>query len=57
MDELHKLQFMLGRQHRRLKDLVEICGGLDPNHPLQAYSLHRIKWIEEQIEEEKKKRA
>lgn len=57
MDELHKLHIMVGRQQRRLRDLVEIHGGLDPEHPLQAYSIQRIKYLEERIEEEKQKRA
>lgn len=53
MNELHKLHVMLGRQHRRLKDLIEICGGLDPSHPLQAYSIRRIEYLEKQIEQAK----
>ena len=57
MTELQKLTMLRGRQERRLKDLVQICGKLDPEHPLQAYSIQRIKYLEERIEEEKKKRA
>ena len=57
MTELQKLTMLRGRQERRLKDLVQIGGKLDPEHPLQAYSIQRIKYLEERIEEEKKKRA
>lgn len=57
MTELQKLTMLRGRQERRLKDLVQIYGKLDPEHPLQAYSIQRIKYLEERIEEEKKKRA
>lgn len=50
MTELGRMTAALTAQRRRLKELIEICGKLDPEHPLQAYSLRRIKWLEEQIE-------
>ena len=55
MDELRSLSASLRRQRKRLEELVEISGGLDPQHPLQRYSIQRIAWLEAQIEEAKKK--
>jgi len=49
-----KLTIALKFQRRRLQELIEICGKLDPEHPLQAYSLRRIAWLEEQIAKSKK---
>ena len=49
MTELRRLSAALTVQRRRLQELIEICGKLDPEHPLQAYSLRRIAWLEEQI--------
>ena len=54
MNELRSLTIALTRQRRRLQELVEICGGLDPNHPLQRYSIQRIAWLEQRIEENRK---
>ena len=50
MTELGRMSAALTAQRRRLKELIEICGKLDPEHPLQAYSLRRIEWLEGQIE-------
>ena len=50
MTELGRLTAALTAQRRRMNELVEMCGKLDPEHPLQAHSLRRIKWLEEQIE-------
>lgn len=50
MTELGRMTAALTAQRRRLNELIEICGKLDPEHPLQAYSLHRIEWLEGQIE-------
>ena len=50
MTDLRRMTAALTAQRQRLKELIEICGKLDPEHPLQAYSLRRIKWLEEQIE-------
>lgn len=47
---LKGLKAALARQERRLAQLMEISGGLDPEHPLQAYSLRRIAWLKEQIQ-------
>ena len=54
MSELRRLTAALIRQKRRLNELIEISGGLDPEHPLQAFSLRRIEWLEKKIEEKKK---
>lgn len=54
MTKRMKLTIALKFQRRRLQELVEICGKLDPEHPLQAYSLRRIAWLEEQIAKSKK---
>ena len=54
MSELRSLIASLTRQRHRLQELVEICGGLDPEHPLQRYSIQRIAWLEKRIEEKKK---
>lgn len=56
MTELGRLTAALTAQRRRLQELIEICGKLDPEHPLQAHSLRRIKWLEEQIEKIKESR-
>ena len=53
MSELRSLTAALTWQKRRLKELIEISGGLDPEHPLQAFSLRWIGWLEKRIEEEK----
>ena len=53
MSELCSLTTALTRQKKRLNELVEISGGLDPEHSLQAFSLRRIEWLETRIEEEK----
>ena len=55
MSELRSLTAALTWQKRRLKELIEISGRLDPEHPLQAYSLRRIEWLEKRIDEEKQK--
>ena len=55
MDELRSLSASLWHQRKRLEELVEISGGLDPQHPLQRYSIQRIAWLEAKIEEAKKK--
>ena len=57
MEDLRGLTAALMAQRRRLAELVALCGGVDPEHPLQAFSLRRIKWLEARIEEERKKRA
>ena len=54
MSELRDLNAALTRQRRRLKELIEISGGEDPDHPLQQFSHRRIAWLEGQIEEIKK---
>lgn len=54
MGELRSLTAALTYQQRRLQELVEISGKLDPGHPLQWYSLQRIKWLEDQIAKQKK---
>ena len=54
MSELRDLTAALTRQRRRLKELIEISGGEDPDHPLQQFSLRRIAWLEGQIEKIKK---
>jgi hypothetical protein len=51
MSELRDLTAALTRQRRRLKELIEICGREDPEHPLQQFSLRRIAWLEREIEE------
>ena len=51
MSELRDLTAALTRQRRRLNELIEICGGEDPDHPLQQFSLRRIAWLEGQIEQ------
>lgn len=57
MSNLRGLTAALMAQRRRLAQLVALCGGVDPEHPLQAFSLRRIKWLEARIEEERQKRA
>lgn len=52
MNELKSLKLSLAAQKRRLAQLVEISGGEDPTHPLQAFSLRRIAWLEERIRRE-----
>lgn len=54
MNELRGLKLALHNQRKRLRELIEISGKYDPDHPLQLYSIRRIAWLEEQIE---KKRA
>ena len=54
MSELRKLTAALNYQRRRLRDLEELCGGPDPDHPLQEFSRRRIAWLEAQIQEAKK---
>lgn len=54
MKELKSLVMALTRQRCRLAELVEICGGLDQDHPLQRYSIQRIAWLEKRIEENRK---
>ena len=51
---LRALTSSLTLQKRRLKELVEICGGLDETHPLQKYSIDRISKLEKEIEKLKK---
>ena len=55
MSERRDLTAALTRQRRRLKELIELCGREDPEHPLQAFSLRRIAWLEEQIAKTKEK--
>lgn len=55
MKELRSMTAALAWQRRRLQDLVELCGGLDPEHPLQRYSIRRIAWLEARIAEKIKK--
>lgn len=57
MYELRGLKVALTAQRKRLEDLVELCGGEDPNHPLQKFSLQRISWLENRIAEMKEKTA
>jgi hypothetical protein len=54
MSELRDLTAALTRQRLRLKELIEISGREDPEHPLQQFSLRRIAWIENRIREIKK---
>lgn len=51
MDELRSLIASLNYQRRRLRELVEISGREDPDHPLQRYSIQRIEWLEKKIEQ------
>lgn len=53
MKELRSMTAALTRQRQRLAELVELCGGLDQDHPLQRYSIRRIAWLEERIAEKK----
>ena len=53
MTELRRLTAALTRQRHRLAELVELCGGLDQDHPLQRYSIRRIAWLEERIAEKR----
>jgi len=55
MNELKGLSLALFRQRRRLQELVEISGKLDPDHPLQQFSIRRIEWLEKEIEKIKQK--
>ena len=55
MYELKELRLMLTAQKRRLADLVEASGREDPTHPLQAFSMRRIAWLEEQIRQKQEK--
>ena len=57
MEDLRGLSCALVTQRRRLAELVELCGGVDPEHPLVAFSLRWIEWLEEQIKQKQKKRA
>jgi len=50
MSKLRELTAALTQQRRRLQELVEISGKLDPAHPLQQFSIRRIEWLEKQIE-------
>ena len=54
MSELRSLTAALTYQRRRLRELVELCEGPDPDHPLQEFSRRRIAWLEKQIGEQKK---
>lgn len=54
MSELRSLTAALIYQRRRLRELVELCGGPDQDHPLQEFSRRRISWLEGKIEELKK---
>lgn len=53
MKELRNMTAALTWQRRRLAELVEMCGGLDQDHPLQRYSIQRIAWLEKRIAEKK----
>ena len=44
--KLSVLTASLNVRKRRLKQLIEICGGLDETHPLQKYSIDRIAELE-----------
>ena len=54
---LRSLTISLNAQKKRLKDLKEICGGLDETHPLQKYSIDKIAKLEKEIEKIKKPEA
>jgi hypothetical protein len=54
MSELRDLTAALTRHRRRLKELIELSGREDPEHPLQQFSRRRIAWIENRIHEIKK---
>ena len=54
---LRSLTASLTLQKRRLKELIEISGGLDETHPLQKYSIDRIAKLEKEIEKLKKPEA
>lgn len=54
---LRSLTVSLNVRKRRLKELIEICGGLDETHPLQKYSIDRIAELEKEIEKLKKPEA
>lgn len=55
--DLKGLKLVLAAQKRRLAELVEVCGGEDPEHPLQDLCLRRIRWLETQISKEQEKAA
>ena len=55
--DLRSYSSALTLQRRRLQQLVELDGGFDPDDPLQAFSLRRIAWLENRIEEEKRERT
>ena len=55
--ELKYLKASLASQRRRLKQLEEISGGPDPNHPLQAFSIRRIAWLENEIRKHEERAA
>lgn len=55
MSELRSLSAALNYQRRRLQELEELCGGSDPNHPLQDFSRRRIAWLEKQINDIRKR--
>lgn len=57
MSNIRSLRLSLTRQRVRLQQLIEAHGKFDPEHPLQAYSIQRIKYLEERVDEEKEKRA
>jgi hypothetical protein len=54
MSELRDLTAALTIQRRRLKELIEISGREDPEHPLQQFSHRRITWLENRIRDIKK---
>lgn len=53
MSNIRSLKFALTRQRMRLQQLIEVHGKFDPDHPMQAYSLRRIEYLEKQIEQQK----
>lgn len=53
MSNIRSLQFALTRQRLRLQQLIEAHGKSDPDHPMQAYSLRRIEYLESQLAKEK----
>jgi hypothetical protein len=54
---LRSLTASLNVRKRRLKELIEICGGFDETHPLQKHSMDRISKLEKEIEKFKKPEA
>ena len=51
MSNKRGLALALSRQRRRLNELIDAHGKYDPEHPMQAYSLRRIEYLEQQLKQ------